>query len=126
MASQQNDGIFGSMISGSALEPNRLVKVSAGTLVYCTATTSDRPIGVTQERADAAGDIVKFKYINAPGTFLISAASTISAGALAYPAAAGQVSSTVTISILGTALNASGAANDLIEVIPTYQTDAIV
>ena len=124
MARQQNDGIFGSMIPGSALEPNRLVKVSAGTLVYCTATASDRPIGLTMERADAAGDIVKFKYINAPGTFLMSAASTISAGALAYPAAAGQVWSTAAGSILGTAMQAAGAANDLIEVIPTYQTDA--
>jgi len=121
MSKQQQDSAYGSILSGAALEPNRLIKLSSGTAVYCTATTTDRPIGVTVNRTTASGQVVQFKFLNAPGTIIISSASTLTAGAMVYPAASGQVSSTSTTSILGITIQAATAANDLVEVVPMYQ-----
>ena len=53
----------------------------------------------------------------AQGTQQMIAAGTIAYGALVYPAANGQVGSTVSGSAVGTCLSAATAAGDLIEVL---------
>ena len=88
---QQNDNGFKTFTAGAALEQFRCVKLdtTANQVVYSGA--GEVTIGVTQDRA-ASGDPVCVKLITAPGTFVISCASTVAAiGTALYTAANGQV-----------------------------------
>lgn len=83
------------------------------------AGSEERAIGIVQEAAAADGDLVSVKLINAGGTFKVVAHEAISAGAAVYAAASGEIDSAGTL-VMGWALEASTADNDVIE---CYLTD---
>jgi hypothetical protein len=97
--------------AGAALEPRRRVKLSGTSVVY--AGDEEDAIGVTEFRA-ALGEDITVRLINAGGTFEVTAAGAITAGAAIYPAADGKVEATGTTA-RGAALEAATANGDIIE-----------
>ena len=72
--------------------------------------------GVTEYAADE-GQAVMVRLKNAEGTFEVEASTTCSLGASLYGAADGKLSTTENGSVQAKALEASGAASDVIEVL---------
>ena len=104
--------------AGEALSAHRRVKLSGVTVVYADA--GEAAIGVTtQAIANAAAGPVRL--LNAAGTFNVTAATTITAGATVYGADDGKISATASGKPFGTSLEA-GSADDGVEVLPdTWQ-----
>jgi hypothetical protein len=76
------------MLSGEALEEARLVKLSAGTVIYADA--GDEPVGLTAQ-AVASGEPVAIHPIRG-GIERVTASKAISLGSAIYVAADGKVS----------------------------------
>jgi hypothetical protein len=100
-----------------------LVKIgSAITHVAVTTANTEIPLGVCDDEAAAIDDYVNVQLLgNKQGTILMRAHAAIDAGDLLVPAAAGRVQtidglSSVTTYIVGRALNAATAQDDLVEV----------
>lgn len=110
--SSQIDGQYRSFTAAGALVAFTRVKTSTGKIT--NAGSEERAIGIVQQAASADGDIVSVKLINAGGTFKVVAAEAITQGAPVYAAASGQVDSAGTL-VMGWALEAATAANDVIE-----------
>lgn len=95
---------------------NLRVKIASGVLALAGA--ADEDVGTTAARieADVPGAVV---LRSATGSVLMVAADEIAAGAAVYGGANGQVSASDAASavLVGTALTASGAAGDWIEVV---------
>jgi len=102
-----NEGPF-SMVSGEALEADRLVKISASALVYADA--GDEPVGITKDPV-ATATIVACDLMNG-SIRRVTGSKAISAGAALYVAEDGKVSDAAVgkqIGILGTtAITANG------------------
>lgn len=82
-----------------------------------TAGAADIEIGTLEEAALAASDIVPVRLRTAGGTAKMVAAGAISADANVYGAAGGKVNDVANGNFIGTAINASGADGDVIEVL---------
>lgn len=106
--------------AGEALEAARRVKIKSGTttdppeVVYADA--GEDFIGVT-EFAVSSGVLVTVRLKNAEGTFEVEASTTCAIGAALYGSADGKLSTTVNGDAQATAIEASGAASDVIEVL---------
>ena len=112
----QLDSNTGSYQANAALEPWRCVVInSSKTLDYSTAGGTVH--GVTQNRANAVGDPCAIKFKKAPSTHRVSISGTCSAGVSLYAAASGQLSTTVSGSIVATSLEAASATGAVIEVL---------
>ena len=85
------------------------------------AGVSDPSFGTMELPCLAAGPCT-VRLVTAQGTRKMVAAGAISAGDPVYAAAAGKVDATGTV-IEGTAMEAAGADNDVIEVMVTHNTD---
>jgi hypothetical protein len=95
---------------------SRVVLASNGTV--STAVLADREIGITQNPAFAAGDIVTVKLRSSTGTHKAIANAAITRGAQVFSAASGRVSVSATGAFnLGQALETSTAAGDVIEIL---------
>jgi hypothetical protein len=105
--------------TSAAVSAKRLVKMAnTGLVAHCTEATADLAIGVSEYAGDT-GDTIGVKLLNFPGTFEMTAAGVIAAGAAVYRAAAGKISATVDpVGKIGIALEAATADNDIIEVLP--------
>lgn len=103
------------LTAGEDLAARRRVKLSGATVVY--ADDEEGAIGVT-EYAVSNGVSVAVRLINAGGTFEVTAAGAISAGAAVYAAADGKVEAAGTAA-KGFAIEASTANGDQIEAILT-------
>ena len=114
--SQQSDSPTKSMTSGETLATLRRVKISGSTVIYADAT--DYGIGVNQAVVGTSGDEATIR-LDCAGSLKMTALNAISAGATVYAAADGKIAASGTI-ILGTALEASTANNDVIEVLPSW------
>lgn len=101
--------------AGAALSQHRRVKLSAGKLAYAGA--GDVSIGTLEKPSFADGDIVAVRMRHAQGTQKMVASEAISLGAYVYGAADGKVAASGG-AIEGIALEAAGANNDVIEVLP--------
>jgi len=77
------------MIAGEALIADRLVKISAGTAVYCDA--GEEPVGITVDNV-ASGALVAVVPINAGGVRKVTGSKDIATSTVIYPAADGCVS----------------------------------
>lgn len=100
-----------------ALEAFRRVKLTAssGTAVeYADQSDSDGYIGVTQSKV-AIGYPVDVALKGDFQTFKVEASEAMAVGATLYAADHGKVSDTSSGNTIGTALEAAGAANDVIE-----------
>jgi len=93
---------------------------NSGTLA--TAGASNMSIGVQEIESLATTDVVPVRLRTAEGTVKMTAAGAISAGNPVYAAAGGKVASSGTI-VEGIALEAATANDDIIEVMPTPNTD---
>lgn len=100
--------------AGGALAQYRRVKLSTGKLAYAGASDSD--IGTLETAAFADGDTRAVRLRNAEGTAQMVASEAISLGATVYAAADGKVAASGSI-VVGQALVAAGANNDVIEVL---------
>lgn len=107
-------------IAGAALARYLRVKLSAGKLA--AAGASDVSIGTLETAAFADGDERAVRLRTAEGTCCMVASEAITAGDPVYAAASGKVASTGSV-YEGTALTASGANNDVIEVLRGPNTD---
>lgn len=116
-----NEGIKAFIAGAGGVPGNCLVQLSSGTVVVNTATATHIPIGVTLSAA-AAGEPVGVKLLNSQGSVEIVAAGAITAGAIVYAAADGEVSAVPTAAgtyrKIGVALEAATADQDIIEVLP--------
>jgi len=104
--------------AGAAIGENLRVKISSGVLAVAGVGASDEPveIGTMEAPSFASGDKATVVLRSAQGTVKMVAAAAITAGAAVYGAASGQISSTSSGNQIGIALEAAGAANDVIEV----------
>jgi hypothetical protein len=106
-------------LAGSALEPNRRVKFSSGSVTepfeVIYAGAGEYGIGITLGRA-ASGDPIAVKLWNDPGTFQIEANGAIALGANLYGTASGRVDDSGTGTIQFIALKAASGAGSIIEV----------
>ena len=107
-----NDSGFKSFTTAAAIAEGQRVKLS-GTSIDVAAAT-DSSIGVAIASAPSGGTCT-VKLFTAPGTFVMRAAAAITAGALLYPTASGNVDDTGTTALPLVAVEAATAANDLIE-----------
>ncbi len=115
------EGVTGTFMSATALEPHRLVKITAAAasgnpakVGYADAddvVNVDLIVGVTTTRALAADVPVTVEFLHSNGNRVGSATVAIASGALCYQAAAGQLAATGTVK-RGIALDAATAAND--------------
>ncbi len=114
MALQRN-GPELTFVASGALDAYRRVKLHAAdpTMVEYAGAGEAGPY-VTQEKV-ADGDTVTVRKLIGCGTCRVSAAGAFANGATLYPAAAGQVDDAVVGDPIGTALSASTAPNDLVE-----------
>ncbi len=109
--------------AGAAIEARRRVKLSAGTTTTPPevehAGAGEDYIGVS-EYAAPTGEDVSVRLKNADGTFEVecTVGAAIAIGASLYGAADGRVSDTVSGTAQFTALQAAGASNEHIEVLP--------
>lgn len=114
MSQQVDSQTKGFVAAGAIPLFARVVLNSNGTVQ--TAVLADREIGVAQNQAFAAGDIVNVKLRSAAGTHKVVAAAAIARGGVCFSAASGRVSVSATGAFaLGIALEPAGAAGDIIE-----------
>ncbi len=116
-----NNGPLTRTAGTGGVNGQRLVKLSSGTVVYCTATATDDPIGVTLYAA-VAGDPVAVKTLNDQGSLELEAAGAISLDADIFAGALGKITALPatpgTYRRVGKALQAATADGDVIEALP--------
>lgn len=107
-------------IAGEAIEPYRRVKLNATDGYYYLAGADDDDDGISDSKAEAAGDQITVRQPNVPGTRKVMCLTTCSKGARLFGAASGKVDDTSVAGVRSRykALQACSAANTLIEVRP--------
>lgn len=100
------------LVAGGAIKRGEILKFSSGKVVPCSADT-DAAIGVALDAA-ANGEIVPVAILGSyTGTVLVLAAGAISQGAAVNPVGTAAEKGDL---VIGRALTAATAANDVIEV----------
>ncbi len=103
--------------AGEAIERYKLVKLDGANANQVVKTgAGEEPIG-SVENAVANGDEVNVILINRAGTIPVVAAGAIAVNADVYPAADGEVSDTISGTKLGQLLGATGAADEVGELL---------
>lgn len=117
---QQLDNGFGTFMTAEAIEAFSLVKLSSTTdKTVAKVGAGQASIGVTQHYA-ANATPVTVKLWNAGGYFLCRAGAAITnRNSTLYAGADGTVKNTATGPKVGYSLDSAGAAEDLVEVLPT-------
>jgi len=105
-----------SFTAGEALAAYRRVKLSSGEVVYADQIDSDGFVGVTAQAA-ASGASVAVDLKGDYRTFKCVSADTFAVGATLYAADDGTVSDTSSGNAIGTAIDASTTAGDVVEVL---------
>lgn len=125
--SQQVDASFKGFEASAAITQYARVKLDAAGTVS-TAGLTDRDIGVAQNAAFAAGDMVQVKLRSGAGTHKMIAAGAVTRGAVVNTAASGKVDDAATSTgyALGHALEAATANNDVIEVLYNAHGDSAI
>lgn len=116
--SQFVDGNYKTFVADEAIAVHLRVKLDADGRVTIAGLT-DKDIGTVVTPAFAAGDPVTVKLRTGSGTHKMVAIEAVAVGARLYTEAAGKVQDTAasTSFQIGTALEASTADGDIIEVI---------
>lgn len=109
------DGPVRTFTSAAALSPHLRVKLSSGKVAL--SGSEDEDIGTVEKRCHAANELVPIRLRTAQGTRKVVAAGSFALGATLYKAANGQVDDSGTHAI-GTALEASTGAGDVVEMLP--------
>jgi len=95
-----------------------------GATALSAAGASTVELGTLENATFAAGDLGQVRLRTANGTAKMVALTAITAGAPVFAAAGGKVAATGTV-FVGTALEAAGADNDVIEVLRGPNTDLL-
>lgn len=113
------DGPSRTFQAAAAITLGVLVKVDSSGYA-AIAGLGEQPIGVAETAAAAAGDKISIRLLHGGGTFRAKASGAFAVGALVYGRASGLVDdiSTTSAVLVGVALEAATAANDLVEVAP--------
>lgn len=106
--------------AGAAIAVHLRVKLSAG--VLAAAGSTDVELGTMENASFASGDEVAVRLRTAQGTAKMVATEAITAGNPVYAATGGKIASSGTVYV-GTACEAAGAENDVIEVLRGPNTD---
>ena len=101
--------------AGAAIVQFLRVKLTSSKLAEAGA--EDGEIGTIEAKSFADGDIRAVRLATAQGTAMMVANGTIAAGATVYGASGGKVGTTVNSHLIGVALEAAGADDDIIEVL---------
>lgn len=120
-----HDGNLTKEVDAAITERFLLAKVGSASNRVAVAGAADAPVGVITDEAAAVGDIVNVALFgSARSTLRMVASAAIAQGALLEPAANGRVvtlgGGVGTHHVVGRALDAAGAAGDVIEVDPHY------
>lgn len=112
--SQFNDTGYGTVTLSATV-----AKYQRVTIAGAVAGATDQDIGVARE-AGVSGDVIGIAFANKQGTHKAIAAGAIAAGAKVYGAADGEINDVqATGSFLrGVAMEAAGADQDVIEIMP--------
>jgi hypothetical protein len=109
------------LTSGAAVGKNKLVKMSGGKAIVTTGGSGADAtvVGVALEGAAAANQEIPVRLLNSGGIFgMVAALADLAADDLLYTAADGEVTDANTSgTVVGIALTASAAVNDVIDVI---------
>ena len=116
--SQYDDSGYKAFKAAGAITIYDRVKLSAADTVD-VAGLAEKEIGTAQNAAFAAGDLVNVKLRTAPGTHKMRCKEALAVGATVYTEAAGEIQDTAqpTAYIIGIALEAATAEDDIVEVL---------
>jgi hypothetical protein len=125
IAEGTHEGGITKFTDAAITERHLLGKIGSAADRVAVCGASDTPIGVITDEASAGGDPVSVSLLgSARGTVRMVASAAIAQGALLEPAASGRVQTlgagAGTHHVVGRALDAAGAAGDVIEVDPFY------
>lgn len=120
MAQMLDSGYRSGTAAAATAEFLRVHFDSSGTVAISDASTQHD--GVSMIEAFAAGDPLSVRLNNAAGTVKMTAAGSFAVGATLYAAAGGKVDDSGTI-VVGKAMHAAGANNDVVEVLPKHNSD---
>jgi hypothetical protein len=109
-----------SFTTGAAIA--QYLRVVYGSGVVTVAGASAMDIGTLTEASFANGDVRAVHLANAQGTSKMVASVAITSGALVYAAADGKIAATGTV-LIGEAMEAAAANNDVIEVLRFANAD---
>ena len=101
--------------AGAAIAIHILVKLASGVLQVAAA--DEEWIGVTEAAAFAAGDRIPVRLRSAQGTMKCTAAGAFAESAVLFGQADGKVDDVAEAIRVGIALEAAGAAGDIVEVL---------
>jgi hypothetical protein len=114
------------LTTSADVSSKRLVKLSSGTVLHNTSTSTDSPIGVS-DYAGASGDNIAIRLLSEPGTIEMTSSGAISQDASVYAADAGKIQALPTTGgaykRIGTAMEASTLDGDIIEILPSLSDD---
>lgn len=102
-----------SFTAGGAIGQNLRVKTPSA---LALAGSTDQELGVAEAPAFASGDVIAVRLRTAQGTSKMVASEAITAGNPVYAAASGKIAASGTV-LIGIALGAAAADNDVIEVL---------
>lgn len=125
IAEGTHEGNITKAADAAVTERYLLAKVGSASDRVAVCGAADTPIGLITDEAAAVGDLVNVALLGAsPSTLRMVAGAAIAQGALLEPAASGRVATlgagVGTHHVVGRALDAAGAAGDVIEVDPFY------
>jgi hypothetical protein len=125
IAEGTHNGNITKAVDAAISERFLLAKIGSAADRVAVCGAADTPIGVITDEAVAAADLVNVALLGARGcTVRMVASAAIAQGALLEPAANGRVQTlgagAGTHHVVGRALDAAGAAGDVIEVDPNY------
>ncbi len=117
--SQQNNSGWASFKAAGAIPAHARVTISAAGVVDVAGLT-DTGIGTAEHPAIAAGADVRVKLWSAPGTHKVIASEAFAVAAPLYTESDGEVQDTAqaTSFPIGIAVEAAGADQDVVEMVP--------
>lgn len=125
MAGEQNQGPITRKVAGTIPAYSLVKQDGNGEVVVCTATETDTAIGVTGNEKVVDNDYVAIWPLNTPGVLPMRSAGAISINSEVFQAADGEIaalpgSGGTTHRRVGFALEAAGAADEIIFVMPEF------
>jgi Uncharacterized conserved protein (DUF2190) len=124
--SQQVESGFKQFPASAAISQYARVKMASDGTISAAGLT-DKEIGIAQNAAFNAGDIVNVRLRTAAGTLKMIASAAITRGNEVFTAASGKIGNSASTGwLIGRALEAAGANNDIIEVLYNTHGDTVV
>lgn len=120
MSSTVTTGLKRSFTAGASVSQYRAVTIASDGDVEHATDTASLLIAGASDRSASSGESITVALANAGGSAYIEAAEAITVGTAVYATASGKVAlggTTTNDVLVGTALSASGADGDVIEVL---------